>query len=57
MKNCVENSSGCTISSKCKINGFSLFDWPIYGSHSSGSKKSEEKNEQPILENQMKTMK
>ena len=44
-----ENSSGCTISSKCKINGFSLFDWPIYGSHSSGSKKSEEKNEQPIL--------
>ena len=31
------------------FNGFSLFHWPIYGSHSSGRKKSEEKNEQPIL--------
>ena len=31
------------------FNGFSLFHWPIYGSPSSGSKKSEEKNEQPIL--------
>ena len=31
------------------FNGFSLFHWPIHGSPSSGSKKSEEENEQPIL--------